>query len=168
MCRGDKRKANRVRATKQEQYGEVGELTGWRQKKKGKTLRRGFQSESKRKRDRGENIESLRRNQTAQRALCQCTLGLVCKSGLWPFALIENATLQATELCFVLQAHIKQDILLLFGMRGQKVGTKIPFHRGILAGICNSNQSVFLPCADKCSNDRNIKKAKQACRQANK
>lgn len=89
---------------------------------------RGKKSKTDRnKRDRGENNKGSRRNQAAQRALCQCTQDLVYKSGLWPFALIENATLQAMELCFVLRIDIKEDILLLFWNARSEGGHSIPF-----------------------------------------
>lgn len=45
------------------------------------------------------------------------------------------------ELCFVLRVDIKESILLLFGMHGQKVGTQ-SLSPGNSDGICNTNHSI--------------------------
>lgn len=45
------------------------------------------------------------------------------------------------ELCFVLQADIKEDTLPFFGMHSQKVGTQSLSLRNS-DGICNANRSV--------------------------
>lgn len=127
--------------------------------------------ERKKERQWRKNIEGSRRNQAAQRALCQCTQDLESKSGLWPFALIENATLQEMELCFVLRADIKEGTLLLFGMRGLKVGTQSLSPRNS-DGICNASPSVSYCVGPNgprhtMTGEPKLQAGLQACRQIN-